>query len=185
MDRYLYRITQLPQTVLPEEAVARTARATGLVERSDPIDSVPSFWNFLIGVTQPDGSMTKVSDLYKTFTGHNAGCSSIQQWVTPEPKQLLLQIVAHLSVEIGVIDDNLNGRFDRFRDVLIADTTDCTLSPVSFDDFPGYIDDHAGAQLHMVYSLGSRHRLWRQSLMSELINWMNCRSRIGPLIHCW
>jgi hypothetical protein len=42
-------------------------------------------------------------------------------------------MVAHLSVEVGVTDHDLGGRFDRFRDVLIADTTDCTLSPVSFD----------------------------------------------------
>ena len=156
MKRWLYRITQSLRTALPEEAVARTARATGLVERSGAIDSVPFFWNFLIGATQPDGSVTKVNDLYETFTDHNAAYSSIQQWITPELKQLLRQTVAHLSVEVGVTDHDLGGRFDRFRDVLIADTTDCTLSPVSFDDFPGYSDDHAGAQLHMIESLGSR-----------------------------
>jgi hypothetical protein len=133
MDRWLYRITQSLRTALPEEAVARTARATGLVERSGAIDSVPFFWNFLIGATQPDGSVTKVNDLYETFTDHNAAYSSIQQWITPELKQLLRQTVAHLSVEVGVTDHDLGGRFDRFRDVLIADTTDCTLSPVSFD----------------------------------------------------
>ena len=50
MDRWIYRITQSLRTALPEEAVARTARATGLVERSGAIDSVPLFWNFLIGL---------------------------------------------------------------------------------------------------------------------------------------
>ena len=156
MDRWIYRITQSLRTALPEEAVARTARATGLVERSGAIDSVPFFWNFLIGATQPDGSVTKVNDFYETFTDHNAAYSSIQQWVTPELKQLLLQTVAHLSVEVGVAEHDLSGRFGRFRDVLIADTTDCTLSPASFDEFPGYSDDHAGAQLHMIESLASR-----------------------------
>jgi len=117
---------------------------------------VPFFWNFLMGSTQPDGSVTKVQEFYEAFTHHDAAYSSIQQWITPDLKQLLLEIIAHLSIEVGATEPALGGRFDRFRDVLIADTTDCTLSPASFEDFPGYSDDHAGAQLHMIESLGSR-----------------------------
>jgi len=156
MKRLIYRIVQSLRTALPDEAVARTARATGLVERNCDIGSVPFFWNFLIGSTQPDGSVTTVQDFYEAFTDHDAAYSSIQQWITPDLKQLLLEIIAHLSIEVGATEPALGGRFDRFRDVLIADTTDCTLSPASFEDFPGYSDDHAGAQLHMIESLGSR-----------------------------
>ena len=156
MKRWLYRIVQSFRTGLPEEAVARTARATGLVERSCEIGSVPFVWNFLIGSTQSKGSVTKVQEFYKVFTGHDAAYASIQQWITPELKQLLLEMIGHLSAEVGATEHALGGRFDRFRDVLIADATDCTLSPASFEDFPGYSDDHAGAQLHMIESLASR-----------------------------
>lgn len=145
MKRWLYRIVQSFRTALPEEAVARTARATGLVERSRDIGSVPFVWNFLIGSTQPKGSVTKVQEFYEAFTSHDAAYSSIQQWITPELKQLLLEMIGHLSVEVGSTEHTLGGRFDRFRDVLIAYTTDCTLSAGSFEDFPGYSDDHAGA----------------------------------------
>lgn len=156
MQRWLDRIVKGFRTVLPEEAVARTSRATGLVERNRVIGSVPFFWSFLLGTTQPDGSVTKVQDFYKTFTGHDAAYSSIQQWITPELKTLLTEIIAHLSVELGGTESSLGGRFDRFRDVFIADATDCTLSAESFGDFPGYGDDHAGAQLHVIESLASR-----------------------------
>lgn len=156
MQRCLYRIVQVLRSALPAEAVARTARATGLVERARDIESVPFLWSFLFGTTQTDGSVAKVQDFYKTFTEHDAAYSSIQQWVTPELKQLLSEIIAHLSVELGRTEPALGGRFDRFSDVFIADATDCTLSAASFEDFPGYEEDHAGARLHMIESLASR-----------------------------
>jgi len=106
--------------------------------------SVPFFRSFLFGTTQPDGSVTKVQDFYKTLTEHDAAYSSIQQWITSELKTLLTEIVAHLSVELGGTELSLDGRFDRFRDEDIADATDCTLSAESFEDLPGYGDDHAG-----------------------------------------
>jgi hypothetical protein len=63
MQRWLDRIVRELRTVLPGEAVARTARATSLVERNREIGPVPFFWSFLFGTTQPDGSVTKVKDL--------------------------------------------------------------------------------------------------------------------------
>jgi IS4 transposase len=156
MKRWLYRIVQSLRTALPEEAVARTARATGLVERGRDIGSVPFLWSFLFGTTQPDGSVTKVRNFYDVFTDHDAAYSSIQQWITPGLKQMLCETFAHLSVELGATDSALGGRFGRFRDVFIVDATDCTLSAASFEDFPGYSDAHAGAQLHMIESLASR-----------------------------
>jgi putative transposase len=156
MKRRLYRIVQSLRTALPGEAVARTARATDLVERQKDIGSGPFLWCFVFGTTQPDGSVTKVRNFYGAFTDHEAAYSSIQQWITPELKQLLIEIITHLSVELGATEPALGGRFDRFRDVFIADATDCTLSAASFEDFPGYSDDHAGAQLHMIESLASR-----------------------------
>jgi putative transposase len=156
MDRWLYRIVREFRKLLPEEAVARTARATSLVERDREIESVPFFWSFLFGTTQPDGSVTKVQEFYKIFTDHDAAYSSIQQWITTELKSLLSDIFAHISSELGATEPALGGRFDRFRDVFIADATDCTLSMGSFEEFPGYGDDHAGARLHVIESLASR-----------------------------
>jgi hypothetical protein len=156
MDRWLYRIAKELRKVLPEEAVARTARATSLVERKRAIEPIPFFWSFLFGTTQPDGSVTKVQEFYKIITDHDAAYSSIQQWITTELKRLLRDIFAHLSIELGKTESALCGRFDRFCDVFIADATDCTLSPGSFEAFPGYGDDHAGARLHVIESLASR-----------------------------
>ena len=62
MQRWLDRIVRELRTVLPGEAVARTARATSLVERNREIGPLPSFWSFLFGTTQLDGSVTKVQD---------------------------------------------------------------------------------------------------------------------------
>jgi hypothetical protein len=140
MKRWLYRVAQSLRTALPGEAVARSARATDLVERRKDIGPVPFLWSFLFGTSQPDGSVTKVQNFYETFTDHEPAYSSIQQWITPELKQLLIEIFAHLSIELGATEPALGGRFERFRDVFITDATDCTLSPASFEDFPGYSD---------------------------------------------
>lgn len=145
MDRWLYRIVREFRKLLPEEAVARTARATSLVEWDREVESVPFSWSFLFGTTQPDGSVTEVQELYKVFTDHDAAYSSIQQWITTELKSLLSDIFAHISIELEATEPALSGRFDRFRDVFIPAATDCTLSVGSFEEFPGYGDDHAGA----------------------------------------
>jgi len=122
MKRWTYRIAQSLRTPLPEEAVARSARATDLVKRQKDIGPVPLLWSFLFGTTQLDGSVTKVQNFYETFTGHEPAYSSIQQWITPELKQLLIEIFAHLSIELGATEPALGGRFERFRDVFPSRT---------------------------------------------------------------
>jgi len=109
----------------------------------------------LIGTAQDDGSAATVRDLYKIFTGDDVAYSSIQQWVTPELTDLLVDLVDYASVELRRTESSLGGRYSRFQDVLITDATICTLSPASVEDFLGFGDDHAGAKLHVVESLAS------------------------------
>jgi IS4 transposase len=52
-------------------------------------------------------------------------------------------------------DDCLDGRLDRFRDVLIPDTTVVTLYRSLAEKFPGSGDDHAGVKLHVVESVST------------------------------
>lgn len=52
-------------------------------------------------------------------------------------------------------NDRLQGRFEQFREVFIADMTVITLYQSLFETFPGYGDDHAGAKLHVVEAVSS------------------------------
>lgn len=51
--------------------------------------------------------------------------------------------------------DRLDGRFARFRDVLIPNTTVVTLYQSLIETYPGYGDDHAEAKLHVVESVST------------------------------
>ncbi|TYT60307.1 IS4 family transposase [Natrialba swarupiae] len=155
MDRWLRRICQELNNLIPPQPVRDHSRATGLIERSRHINPTPFLWSFLVGTTEPDGSVSAAHDYYKTFTGDDVAYSSIQQWITPELTKLLTDLVNYVSVELGRTESSLGGRFSRFQDVFIADATICTLSPEAIDAFPGYGNDHAGAKLHVVESLAS------------------------------
>jgi IS4 transposase len=155
MDRWLHLICQELNNLIPPRPVRDHCRATGLLERHRHINPTPFLWTFLIGSSHPDGSVSAVHDFYKVFTGNDVAYSSIQQWITSDLTDLLVDLVNYVSVELGRTESSLDGRYSRFRDVLIPDATICTLSPESVDDFPGFGDDHAGAKLHVVESLAS------------------------------
>jgi IS4 transposase len=155
MDRWLHLICQELNNLIPPRSVRDHCRATGLIERHRHINPTPFLWTFLAGTTKDDGSVSAVHDLYKVFTGDDVAYSSIQQWITPELIDLLVDLINYVGVELGRTESSLGGRYARFRDVLIPDATICTLSPESGDEFPGFGDDHAGAKLHVVESLAS------------------------------
>jgi len=155
MDRLLHLICQELNNLIPPQSVRDHSRATDLIQRDRHIKATPFLWTFVFGTTQTNGSVSAVRDYYKTFTGDDVAYSSIQQWITPELADLLLDLINYVSVELGRTESSLGGRFDQFQDVFIPDATVCTLSPESFDAFPGYSNDHAGAKLHVVESLAS------------------------------
>jgi IS4 transposase len=155
MDRWLHLICQELNSLIPPRPVRDHSRATGLIDRHRHIDPTPFLWTFLFGSTQDDGSVATVQDLYKVFTADDVAYSSIQQWITPELSDLLVDLIDYVSVELGRTESSLGGRYSRFRDVLIPDATICTLSAESVEDFAGFGNDHAGAKLHLVESLAS------------------------------
>lgn len=154
MDRWLHLIYKELNSLIPPRSMRdRSRHRPHRAEPSHRRDSVPL--TLLIGTTQADGSISAVHDLYKVFTGDDIAYPSIQQWITPELTDLLADLISYVSGELGRTEPPLGGRFSRIRNVFIPDTTICTLSPESLDDFPGFGDDHAGAKLHVVESLAS------------------------------
>jgi IS4 transposase len=155
MDRWLHLLCDELNNLIPPELVRDHSRATDLVERNRRIEPTPFLWSFLFGTTEADGSVSAVLDFYKAFTGDSVAYSSIQQWITPELIDFLIDLVSYVSVKLGATESSLGGRFSDFQDVFIPDATVCTLSPESLDSFPGFGNDHAGAKLHVVESLAS------------------------------
>lgn len=116
MDRWLHPICQELNNLFPPRSVRDHGRATDLIERNRHIDVTPFLWTFLVG-TKANGSVSAVHDLYKVFTGDDVAYSSIQQWITPELTDLLVDLVDYVSVELGRTESALGGRYGRIQDV--------------------------------------------------------------------
>ena len=93
MDRWLHLLCDELNNLIPPESVRDHSRATDLVERNRRIEPTPFLWSFLFGTTEADGSVSAVLDFYKAFTGDSVAYSSIQQWITPELTDLLIDLV--------------------------------------------------------------------------------------------
>lgn len=154
MDRWLHHICQELNSLIPPRSVRDHSRATNLIERDRHINATPFLWTFL-AETHSDGSDSAVHVLYKDFTGDGVAYSPIQRWITPELTELLADLVGYVSVELRQTESSLGGRFSRIRDENIPEATICMLSSASFDEYPGFGDDHAGEKLHVVESLAS------------------------------
>ena len=117
MDRWLRLICHELNSLIPPRSVRDHSRGTDLIERNRHIDATPFLWTFLVGTTQANGSVSAVHDFYKVFTGDDVAYSSVQQWITPELTDFLVDLVDYVSVELGRSESSLGGRYGRFRDV--------------------------------------------------------------------
>lgn len=87
-------------------------------------------------------------ELYQTY-------ASFHGWFTTSLTAFLREALNHALEDFLQSTDSLDGRLDRFRDVLIPDTTAVTLYQSLIDTYRGYGDDHAGAKLHVVESVST------------------------------
>jgi len=67
----------------------------------------------------------------------------------------LREVLKRALEDLEYENDRVQGRFEQFREVFIADMTVITLYQSVFETFPGYGDDHAGAKLHVVEAVSS------------------------------
>jgi IS4 transposase len=81
--------------------------------------------------------------------------SSFHEWFMPALCEFLREVLKRALEDLEHENDRLQGRFEQFREVFIADMTVITLYQSLFETFPGYGDDHAGAKLHVVEAVSS------------------------------
>ena len=79
--------------------------------------------------------------------------ASFHGWFGASLTVFLREILVHALEDPSDSTDRLDGRFARFRGVLIPDTTVVTLYRSLINAYPGSGDNHAGAKLHVVKSV--------------------------------
>lgn len=144
--------------VFPAERLRALARRTRLVERRRKLDAAALFWALALGfAVDNDRSLEALRQSYLQCVGGELSLTyaSFHGWFTVSLTEFLRGILDHALDDFSGSTDRFDGRLERFRDVLVPDTTVVTLYQSLTDSFPGSGDDHAGAKLHVVESVSS------------------------------
>jgi IS4 transposase len=157
---------QLPPDSVIEERLVKTfpntrlrelARTTGLIQREGgKLKADALFWALAIGFLS--GNYRTIEEFRQEYIdtfGGSLEYSSFHDWFTPALCEFLREVLKHALEDLEHENDRLQGRFEQFREVFIADMTVITLYQSLFETFPGYGDDHAGAKLHVVEAVSS------------------------------
>ena len=114
----------------PAERLRELARKTGLVERRRKLDAAALFWALTLGFAMDEGrSIEALRQSYLRCIGGDLSVTyaSFHGWFGASLTAFLREILTQAVEDATRSDDRLDGRLDRFRDVLIPDTTVVTL----------------------------------------------------------
>ena len=141
----------------PEDELREPARATDLVQREGgKLDAAALFFALALGfAVGEDRSLEAFRQRYLQNVGGSLAYASFHDWFVLALCEFLREVPDRAIEDLSTSSDQLRGRLDGFRDVLLVDMTVVTLYQSLTDEFPGYGDDHAGAKLHVVESVST------------------------------
>ncbi|MFC5133578.1 MULTISPECIES: IS4 family transposase [Haloferacaceae] len=145
------------QRAFPSDELRERARATNLVERERKFDIVALFYTLTFGFAAgSDRSLQAFLERYVEM----ADCdeltyASFHDWFEPGFVALLREILDDAIENLDTGRADLNGRLERFRDVLIADATIVSLYQDAADVYAATGDDQAELKLHLTESLST------------------------------
>jgi IS4 transposase len=145
------------QRAFPSDELRERARATNLVERERKFDIVALFYTLSLGFAAgSDRSLQAFLERYVEMADcDELSYASFHEWFSPTFVALLREMLDDAIENLDPGRNELRGRLERFRDVLIVDETFLSLYQDAADVYVGYREDHPGAKLHVVESLAS------------------------------
>lgn len=145
------------QRAFPSDELRERARATSLVQRKRKFDVVALFYTLSFGFAA--GSDRSIQAFLERFV-EMADCDELTYatfhgWFSPPFVALLREILDDAIENLDTGREDLNGRLERFRDVLIADATIVSLYQDAAEVYAATGDDQAGLKLHLTESLST------------------------------
>ena len=124
--------------MFPEEWLRETARETGLIKRERKIDPTIMFWVLTLSFgVRLQRTLASLKREYEKEAKTKLSDSSWYYRFTPELVEFLHQCVIHGIEELAKEPGrNLNKKLERFKDVLIQDSTIVRLHSSLADKFP-------------------------------------------------
>ena len=145
------------QRAFPSDELRERARATSLVQRERKFDVVALFYTLSFGFAAgSDRSLQAFLERYVEMADcDELSYASFHEWFEPTFVALLREILDDAIENLDTGRTDLNGRLDRFRDVLIADGTIVNLYEDATDVYTATGEDQAGLKLHLTESLST------------------------------
>jgi len=145
------------QRAFPSDELRERARATSLVERERKFDIVALFYTLAFGFAAgSDRSLQAFLERYVEMADcEELSYASFHEWFEPGFVALLREILDDAIENLDTGREDLNGRLERFRDVLIADATIVSLYQDAADVYAATGDDQAELKLHLTESLST------------------------------
>jgi len=132
-------------------------RGRALVERERKFDFVALFYTLAFGFAAgSDRSIQAFLDQFLEMSDCDTlEYSSFHEWFTPALVGHLREILDEAIENLDPGQNDLRGRLERFRDVIILDKTFIPLYEDAADVFAGYREEFPGAQLNVAESLST------------------------------
>jgi len=145
------------QRAFPSDELRERARATNLVQRERKFDIVALFYTLTFGFAAgSDRSLQAFLERYVEMADcDELSYASFHDWFEPGFVALLREILDDAIENLDTGRDDLNGRLEQFRDVLIADATIVSLYQDAADVYTATGDDQAELKLHLTESLST------------------------------
>ena len=145
------------QRAFPSNELRERARATNLVERERKFDIVALFYTLTFGFAAgSDRSLQAFLERYVEMADcDELSYASFHDWFEPGFVALLREILDDAIENLDTGRTDLNGRLERFRDVLIADATIISLYQDAADVYAATGEDQAELKLHLTESLST------------------------------
>jgi len=145
------------QRAFPSDELRERARATNLVQRERKFDIVALFYTLTFGFAAgSDRSLQAFLDRYVEMADcDELSYAAFHDWFEPGFVALLREILDDAIENLDTGRADLNGRLERFRDVLIADATIVSLYQDAADVYAATGEDQAELKLHLTESLST------------------------------
>ena len=109
----------------PEDELRELARATNLVQREGgKLDAAALFFALALGfAVGEDRSLEAFRQRYLQNVGGSLAYAPFHDWFIPVLCDFLREVLDHTIEDLATSSDQLQGRLDGFRDVLLVDMT--------------------------------------------------------------
>ena len=123
----------------PNTRLRELARATGLIQREGgKLEADALFWSLAIGFLSGNyRTLEEFRQAYIETFGGSLTYPSFHDWFMPALCEFLQEVLKRALEDLEHENDRLQGRFEQFREVFIADMTVITLYQSLFETFPG------------------------------------------------